>query len=656
MLVTEPIRASAPLAVFSSLLVFSPLIEGGTTQLPVLIIRLILLAALMAWVAVAMREGRMVLYPTCLYMVVAVFVAWATLSVLRSAYQAPGINWLVTILSYAVLLFLVLHLVESSNQVRWLVAVVLGMGIFEASVGMYQFLWVGDARAKGTFFNPNFFAAYEMAVFSLAFGLLCFSSPTLLPQKLFLWLTAGATAFAFVLAQSRGAALALVVAVTFIGFYRFRRAFLAILLLVLLAGAAIPNPLQQRVLSVGSQDPYAFTRWEIWHSSLQRLADHPLGVGLGQYKYTSFQYRFPIEGEIVRYGKRAESAHSGYVQMAVELGAPGLAVFLIGAGLMGREIFETQRLDLEPWERGVVIGLSGGMVGLLAHAAVDSVFHEPALVVLLALFAGVILAVQRLTRLKTPDSVPPWMIPFPASPARVALVGVLAIVSALLIVRPAAAWYAFAQGEAETQAGHVEKGLDWYRWATQIDPGVSGYHDAVARSEVARYQQTGDARHLRDAVDEFSLALALNPLDARLAHRMGNSYALLADIVDSGASREECLRQAAIAYEEAIRLDPYSPFGYFELGRIRGVQGQRDQAQALFRTAIEREPNFLPARVRLVEIALQNGMKEVAASEYAAILHIQERYKGRTLNLLERQFLDVNHQHLKSLVAPARAS
>ena len=39
-------------------------------------------------------------------------------------------------------------------------------------LGIVQYIWLGEARAKGTFFNPNFFATYEVAVLSIVLGLL----------------------------------------------------------------------------------------------------------------------------------------------------------------------------------------------------------------------------------------------------------------------------------------------------------------------------------------------------------------------------------------------------------------------------------------------------------------------------------------------------
>jgi len=632
------------------LTIFTPLIDGGTTHLPVLIIRLVLLAAFAAWVVLSMRSGELAVQPSRLFLIIAVFAGWAVVSVFHSPYTAASLQGLISILGYAAMLFLVLQLVDSTKQVRWLVFVILGMGLFEAGVGIYQFMWLDQLRATGTFFNPNFFASYEAAVFAVAFGLLCYRwrDDSARWVTAFLWLTAGAVAFAFLLAESRGAALALVAGVAFVGLHRFGKVFLGILVLSLIVGVLVPNPLQQRMLTIGPQDPYAFTRLDIWKNSFQRIADHPWGVGLGLYPYTSFQYRFPLENAITRYGKRAESAHNEYLQMAVELGVVGLGLFLVGAVLLGMEIRETLRLSLEPWERGLVLGLSGGILGILVHGAVDSVFHEPALVLLSLLFAGMILVLKRL---RAPKSVSMWVVPFPYRPARAVLVGVLVTLVALLIIRPAAAWYVFDKGQGEAAVSGVDQALDRYQWATRIDSGTSVYHEAVASAEEALYRQSGDLNRLLHAEEELRVGLELNPLDGRLAHRLGGLLVLLASRAGPGAPREVLLQQAAAYYEQAIRLDPYAPFNYLELGKIQWVQGRREKAQTLFKLAISYEPNFLPARVELAELFLQLGQKDAAVVEYAEIARIQARYRGRTLTTLERQYLDVDIEHLTRSLA-----
>ena len=632
---------SAAVLLLGSLIIFSPLIEGGTTHAPVLIMRLLLLGALTVWTIHRMRAGTIALMRSRLIPVVVLFLGWAGFSLWWAPYKNPSVQWFISLLMYAVLFGVVLQGVRTSRQVRQVVMVLVGMGLCEGVLGIVQYVWLGEARAKGTFFNPNFFATYEVVTLALTFGLLSYQRLNDLnwTNKAFLWCTSATAFLAFVMAQSRGAVLAFLIMALSLGIYRFGKMALVFLLVLVLAGVVLPNPIKQRVLDVSAHDPYAYTRFEIWENSLHRVADRPWGTGLGMYKYLSFQYRFPIENSIVQYGKRAESAHNEYLQIAVELGVGGLALFLLGIGVWGWGAKDVIEGASSSWEKGAVVGLSGGVLAILVHAAVDSVFHEPALVLLLILCGSLVLVVKRLD---SPDRVPVWNIPFPYHPARVAVVWLMAAASAFLIIQPAAAWFANEQGNIASHSGQSDRAWEWYRRATLIDPGTTAYHDAAARMNVIRFYASGDPQRLIQAVEEIAICQELNPLDGRIPFRLGMLYLLLAERVTSEDQRGNLVARAVASYEDAIKVDPFSPFNYLELAKIRWRQKQAENAQALLMKAITYEPNFLPARVLLAKFASQSGKTDITQSQYAVIESIQERYKGRTVSPLEHQYLDVN--------------
>jgi O-antigen ligase/Tfp pilus assembly protein PilF len=631
---------SSVVLLLGSLVIFSPLIEGGTTHTPVLIMRLLLLGALMVWMIHRMKEGTIPLIRNRLIPVVALFLGWAGLSLLWAPYKNPSVQWFISLLMYAVLFGVVLLGIRTSRQVGQVVLVLVGMGLCEGVLGITQYGWFGEARAKGTFFNPNFFATYEVAVLSIVLGILSgvpWSQMKRWPNICLLSIAVIAFC-AFVVAQSRGGVLALVIAMAFIGCYRFGKIALMILIVSLLAGVVIPNPLKQRVVDVAAQDPYAFSRIDIWKNSIERIVDRPLGIGLGMYQYSSFQYRFPIESNIVRYGKRAESAHNEYLQTATELGVGGLVIFLFGIVLWGLEAKKVLRSQQEPRERGLVLGLVGAVLGILVHGAVDSVFHEPALVILLIVCGGLILALQLM---KQPD-VSRWNVPCSYNPVRLSLVLFCGIVLAALIIQPAAGWYAHERGQAEIHVGQQNQALDWFRKATLVDPGTTGYHDAVARVSVQLFHQSGDPQWLVKAVEEEGQAIEMNPLDGRLPYRLGTIYDLLAEQKLSKDQRDFLLNQAAQAYEQALQADPYSPLNYMALANIQLLQGHVEEAKSWLRRAAAMEPDFLPARMRLAELSLKDGDLKGAQSEFDAIVTVKKKYEGWTLNDVERQFVNVD--------------
>jgi Tfp pilus assembly protein PilF len=102
------------------------------------------------------------------------------------------------------------------------------------------------------------------------------------------------------------------------------------------------------------------------------------------------------------------------------------------------------------------------------------------------------------------------------------------------------------------------------------------------------------------------------------------------------------LKQAAKAYEQAIRADLYNPLNYMGLANIALALGRVDEARSGLRQAVVYEPNFLPARVRLAELSLNSGDVKGARSEIDAIVAVKKKYEGWAVSALEHQFLDVD--------------
>ncbi|HMS83105.1 MAG TPA: O-antigen ligase family protein [Nitrospira sp.] len=629
------------IGILLGLMFFVPLIDGGTTYLPILILRLVLIAWLTIRIFRSLRDGTLILYRSPMLLPVVVFLGVASIGIWHSSYTAVSIQGVVGLFMYTVFFFLLFHQHYLRASLRVLTLGIISLGLLEGLLGVIQYLWLGEIRAKGTFFNPNMFAAYEAVTVILTLSLLAWMKWTEhgWADKGLIGTAFGISLLAFVMAQSRGALGALLVALLFVGLCRSWKLSIFCPLAMLIAVITFPNPIKQRVLTVSDQDQYAYTRFDIWRNSLNRIADHPLGTGLGTYKHLSFKYRFPLEDEIARYGKRAESAHNEYLQMAVELGVGGLVLFVVGVGIWGWEVKEVLRRDLSSWERGTVVGVSGGALVILAHAAVDSLFHEPALVLLLILCGSTALIVKRFATSCGPLT---WAIPFPYHPARAVLVCLLATASALLVIQPAAAWFAYEQGNTASQSGHIEQAGQWYHRAILIDPGITAYRDAAARINVSGYYASGDPQRLISAVDEMVIAQQLNPLDGRTPSRLGMLYVLLAKRAVSIDRREDLLAQAARAYEGAINVDPFSPFNYVELGAIRWRQGNSREAQVLLAQCLDYEPNFLPARALLAQLATETGHNEIAHAQHTAIERIQAQYKGRAVSPLERRFLSVD--------------
>jgi len=222
---------------------------------------------------------------------------------------------------------------------------------------------------------------------------------------------------------------------------------------------------------------------------------------------------------------------------------------------------------------------------------------------------------------------------------------------AAICAQSTAAWYAHDEGKHHAAQDDLEGALAWYTYAADIDPGTTGYHDSIARTAMQLYSESGKSEWLVTAAEEEAVARKLNPLDGRFAFRLGTIYRLMAVQTLTSAQRAELLSKASEAFSEAIQLDPYSPFSYFELAQIRLVEGRVEEALTLLTTATTHEPNFLPGRALLAELSLQTGIPGDYARELANITAIRSRYAQQVRDDVERQFMNVDLYPLGRAIA-----
>src|SRR5206468_5575631 len=173
--------------------------------------------------------------------------------------------------------------------------------------------------------NPNYFGTFMLVGLAASLAVAVFGTTLV-------WRVAAAgigalLLFGIVQTASRGAALAVagiaVVAAVRAGSRIPRYVWLAAGLLGLIVIVISSPLLVQKFVDRGETDPYNYARTLVWKSALQVTAQHPLlGIGLGEYFHVSKRFAFPVEGVVARYLKRAQIAHSEYLQYAAETGIP----------------------------------------------------------------------------------------------------------------------------------------------------------------------------------------------------------------------------------------------------------------------------------------------------------------------------------------------
>lgn len=626
-------------------------------------IRLLILLFLSLYVMKGIRAGALPCPPFPVGSAVLAYLTLAVVSTVWSPYTHQSLQWLVVLIGYAALLYLLVSFLDRWNDIVKLLAVLVGMGLCEAGWGLVQGWWFGVARPTGTFFNPNFLAGYLSVVWAVVLGYLCYvragqvrrenrrglACSIRLPHLIVSIAILAVLLLALVRTGSRGGMLAMLVATGVVLGLRFGRRGLGVLLLVLLPMAfLLPNPFRDRLKAEHVANPVSYARWQIWQSSVREMVEYPLGIGLGLYQYEFPRHNFPVEGQIARYGKIAQTAHSEFLQMGVELGVAGLLVFCWGIAVVAREAAAALKQRLTRWQRGLLVGLVAATAGMLAHAAVDSNLHEPALAIVLTLCVGVLLSARRLVK-RGVEPMPALPIRFPAAGA---VAGIVLIGgAAAIVIRMGLAWAAFDAGSQALAQRDFHKAIDRYQVAVTLDSGKALYHSSMGAAYFQVFERTGDGAAAQAAIEELQSAMDLNPLDGRLPGLIGHVYAALSttDLAQNSPEEQRTLRlrSAAAAYERAVELEPFMPLYRLELGRLHLALGDRERAEAWVRGAVEIEPNFLPGREWLARLYLESGRIDSADREYREILERQQRYAAWVKDPLEERFLKVDAQALQ---------
>jgi len=590
----------------------------------------------------------------------ALLAAWAALSLVRSQALALSLNALAALLAALLLGGLVARLVRDRNGFTALLLTVIAAGSLIAGMGVREYLeyWksgVAEHRVFATFANPDFLAGYLLLTLPLTLS--AFAATTNRMARLALgvglWLQSGC----LLLTGSRaGVALLLValavwaalLAVSRAGAGRWKRigAGLAIVAVgALLASAPLlsrvanrhiapaqgtsparSNPLASVQATAEAQSHSASFRRYTWTGTFRMAKAHPiLGTGLGTYDVA-----YP------RYAETAYTAHAhnSYLQLAAEVGFPG--VLLLLTALAAATAFAAHVLLLQTppealtpapsptlWERGEAQQESspsstfqqelkgkntpaptpplsrsvGEGSGVRANIAGQLAFEEPRL-----LLAGLLTAALASMLHSVIDS--DWYI--------VATAFTLCAVVALMVaagrdLAPLATQIPRPLAPAMTGVGALLALFLLWR------AGATGF----ARLEMAGGTEALMNRQSAVAAQDFEAAAGADPLDPEPRLALAQVYVFLQRPEDARRQLEEAARVAATGKT------------FYRLGQFYARQGDPQRAVAAFQRSRELQPNN-PQNLRaLAEALLQAGQTEQAAEVYRTMARMEEGPYGK---------------------------
>lgn len=322
------------------------------------------------------QERLRVPFPIWAY---AAFLLWCFIASFDSVYPEIARDQLIERLKLLAVMFIVVNTLRSESQLQYYLLFVLGCFILFPVRGTL----VGGDTLQGRavwnyiYANPNDLAALCLIAIGIAFAYLFSKSCGLLVR-----LGAGVSAILLIvvilLTQSRGAFLGLLVMIgpAFIPLLIKQplRTVLMAAIVALVISFVIPVQVWERlagiekltsVSTIAEADPEgsAAERFKIQQVAWKIVVDHPLfGVGLGVYPIANNLYAPYL-------GKR--DTHNTYLNMAAEVGIPGLVLWVMLFGYVLRYSYRSRRqkdvigltFQLVWIERALVGFLVAGFVG-----------------------------------------------------------------------------------------------------------------------------------------------------------------------------------------------------------------------------------------------------------------------------------------------------
>ena len=357
-----------------------------------------------------------------------------------------------------------------------------------------------------------------------------------------------------------------------------------------LAVAFLLVPVAGQRLSKLSEDPHAYGRALWWRAAWQVAQDYPAGVGTRQFGWYGLRQRAEIQAPVYRYlrGEAGESAHSEWLQLAVDHSPLGFVLLLLCVGAtMWRPRFRPESL---------------AFAGLMVHAAVDGTWQSE--------MVRLILLVHAMALWRQGDALP-WRVP------------------SHLIMAPLVVWVL-----AAAPVGYAQ----WLERSALRDDRLASRRGTVNPQSLSLLRRAADTHRL----DPDPLS-ALASISGR-SEQWSRSFDAIEEAIVRAPARPQLRRQALALYARAmalgggntatalrrlhhaqvlIQLQPMHAADRFSFAQAALGLGYASPARAALETALKLEPNY-----RVAHLAIA-GLKPLEAQTH---LDMAAAIRARMLN------------------------
>lgn len=327
---------------------------------------------------------------------------------------------LMLFVNYIVIFYLTINTIRTRSQIRQLIYIIMGMGIFLSIFGLVKmgginpFPWweypeltpelIGNTeqvrsnfgnsnRVCATFGNPDHLAGYMEMAIPVFLGFLLTGIKE--DKRLIMGFTAFLMITALIFSLSRGGWIGLLTGISFMAvsllanrYFKYKKAVkIMMVCLIIIAFIILSDTLVvKRIRTFEKGEDVAAARLTVWKATMDMIQAYPaLGTGPGTFAFVFTQFHPP--GLMGYY----TTAHNDYLHFASELGLGfyGIAVWMMA--VFYRRGFKKMN-NPSRLVRGITLGGMSGITGILVHSFGDFNLHIPANIILFTTIAALIIA------------------------------------------------------------------------------------------------------------------------------------------------------------------------------------------------------------------------------------------------------------------------
>lgn len=304
------------------------------------------------------------------------------------------------------LVFVLINSIDKLEEFNVIVTFIVFSATIVGLIGLYQYIigvpidaaWVDvennpDIRARvfSVFGNPNVLAEYLIMIIPLSISLMWYSKK--IHKKLIFLATSGILILSLVLTLSRGGWIGFAFSALVFVLLIEKRLLLSIIPISVAGVFLLPQSILNRILSIGnladSSNAYRLTMWAI---TLEIIRDNPIaGVGLGH---------IPFKETFETYIRTMPTyhAHNTYLEIAAELGIPGLIAFVFLLFIVFKYGIQKLIDGENRYIRIMAAGIFSGLAGVLAHGAVENVIYLTRIIVYFWILIGLVLVLMKIKK------------------------------------------------------------------------------------------------------------------------------------------------------------------------------------------------------------------------------------------------------------------